>query len=70
MREWNKVRGALEHSVISAVNVTETLTKLIHKGGEPRRGKVATCARWRGPTAFCSRVVRARPWRVNVVWLP
>lgn len=35
-RGWEKVRGALEHAVISAVNVTETLTKLIHKGGEPR----------------------------------
>ena len=35
-RGWEKVNGALEHSVISAVNLTESITKLIRQGGEPR----------------------------------
>ena len=33
---WEKVQAALEHSVISAVNLTESMTKLIRQGGEPR----------------------------------
>jgi ribonuclease VapC len=33
---WEKVEAALEHSVISAVNLTESMTKLIRQGGEPR----------------------------------
>jgi len=33
---WEVVQGVLEHSVICAVNLTETITKLIHRGGEPR----------------------------------
>ena len=35
-RGWEAVQAALEHSVICAVNLTETMTKLIHKGGGPR----------------------------------
>ena len=33
---WEKVSAALEHSVISAVNLAESMTKLIRQGGEPR----------------------------------
>jgi PIN domain nuclease of toxin-antitoxin system len=33
---WEKVKAALDQSVISAVNLTETMTKLIRQGGEPR----------------------------------
>jgi len=33
---WEKVEAALEHSVISAVNLTESMTKLVRQGGEPR----------------------------------
>ena len=33
---WEKVDAALDRSVICAVNLAETLTKLIRKGGEPR----------------------------------
>jgi ribonuclease VapC len=33
---WEKVNAALDHSVISAVNLTESMTKLIRMGGEPR----------------------------------
>ena len=33
---WEKVEAAVEHSVISAVNLTESMTKLIRQGGEPR----------------------------------
>ena len=33
---WEKVEGALDHSVISAVNLTESMTKLIRQGGEAR----------------------------------
>jgi ribonuclease VapC len=33
---WETVDAALEHSVICAVNLTESIAKLIHKGGEPR----------------------------------
>ena len=33
---WEKVNAALEHSVISAVSLTESMTKLIRQGGEPR----------------------------------
>lgn len=33
---WEKVQAALDHSVISAVNLTESMTKLIRQGGEPR----------------------------------
>jgi ribonuclease VapC len=33
---WESVEAAMEHSVISAVNLTESMTKLIRQGGEPR----------------------------------
>ena len=33
---WEKVSAAVEHSVISAVNLAESMTKLIRQGGEPR----------------------------------
>jgi PIN domain nuclease of toxin-antitoxin system len=33
---WEKVQAALEQSVLSAVNLTESMTKLIRQGGEPR----------------------------------
>ena len=33
---WEKVNAALDHSVISAVSLTESMTKLIRQGGEPR----------------------------------
>lgn len=33
---WEKVRTVLEQSVISAVSLAETMTKLIRHGGEPR----------------------------------
>jgi len=33
---WEKVQAALDHSVISAVNLTESMTKLIRQGGQPR----------------------------------
>lgn len=33
---WEKVGAALDRSVVCAVNLAETLTKLVHKGGEPR----------------------------------
>ena len=33
---WEKVQSALEHSVISAISLTESMTKLIRQGGEPR----------------------------------
>ena len=33
---WEKVDAALGRSVICAVNLAETLTKLVHKGAEPR----------------------------------
>lgn len=33
---WEQVQAALEHSVISAVNLTESMTKLIRRGGDPR----------------------------------
>jgi ribonuclease VapC len=33
---WDKVQAALEHSVISAISLTESMTKLIRQGGEPR----------------------------------
>jgi ribonuclease VapC len=33
---WEKVNAALESSVISAVNLTESMTKLIRLGGESR----------------------------------
>ena len=35
-RGWEKVQAALEHSVVSAVNLAESMTKLIRQGGEPR----------------------------------
>ena len=35
-RGWEKVNAALENSVISAVNLTESMTKLIRLGGESR----------------------------------
>jgi ribonuclease VapC len=35
-RGWEKVAVALERSVICAVNLAESFTKLVHKGGEPR----------------------------------
>jgi len=34
-RGWEQVDAALESSVVCAVNLTESITKLIHKGGEP-----------------------------------
>ncbi len=34
-RGWEHVQAALDHSVISAVNLTESMTKLIRQGGEP-----------------------------------
>jgi PIN domain nuclease of toxin-antitoxin system len=33
---WEKVDGVLEQSVICAVNLAESLGKLVQKGGEPR----------------------------------
>ena len=33
---WEKVNAALEQSVISAVHLAESMTKLIRQGGEPR----------------------------------
>jgi PIN domain nuclease of toxin-antitoxin system len=33
---WEKVDAALEHSVISAITLTESMTKLIRQGGESR----------------------------------
>ena len=33
---WERVNAALERSVISAVNLTESMTRLIRQGGEPR----------------------------------
>jgi ribonuclease VapC len=33
---WEVVQGVLPHSAICAVNLTEAITKLIRKGGEPR----------------------------------
>lgn len=35
-RGWEKVGAALDRSVICAVNLAESLTKLVHKGGDPR----------------------------------
>jgi len=35
-RGWEKVNAALEHAVISAIHLTESMTKLIRQGGEPR----------------------------------
>jgi PIN domain nuclease of toxin-antitoxin system len=35
-RGWEKVDAALDRSVICAVNLAESLTKLVHKGGNPR----------------------------------
>lgn len=35
-RGWEKVDAALDRSVICAVNLAESLTKLMHKGGDPR----------------------------------
>ena len=35
-RGWEKVDAALDRSVICAVNLAESLTKLVHKGGDPR----------------------------------
>src|SRR5205823_4437031 len=34
---WEKVNAALEHSVISAVSLAESMTKLIRQGGEPNQ---------------------------------
>ena len=31
---WERVQAALEHSVISAVNLAESMTNLIRQGGE------------------------------------
>lgn len=33
---WEKVNATLDRSVISAINLTESMTKLIRQGGEPR----------------------------------
>lgn len=33
---WEKVEAALERSVMSAISLTESMTKLIRQGGEPR----------------------------------
>jgi PIN domain nuclease of toxin-antitoxin system len=33
---WEKVNAALQHSVISAINLAESMTRLIRQGGEPR----------------------------------
>jgi ribonuclease VapC len=33
---WEKVNAALEHSVISAVSLAESMTRLIRQGGDPR----------------------------------
>lgn len=33
---WEKVEAALDRSVLCAVNLAESLTKLVHKGGDPR----------------------------------
>jgi PIN domain nuclease of toxin-antitoxin system len=33
---WEKVNAALDRSVISAINLAESMTKLIRQGGEPR----------------------------------
>jgi PIN domain nuclease of toxin-antitoxin system len=35
-RGWERVNAALDRSIICAVNLAESLTKLVHKGGEPR----------------------------------
>jgi PIN domain nuclease of toxin-antitoxin system len=35
-RGWEKVDVALDRSVICAVNLAESLAKLVHEGGEPR----------------------------------
>jgi PIN domain nuclease of toxin-antitoxin system len=35
-RGWEKVDAALNQAVICAVNLAESLTKLVHKGAEPR----------------------------------
>ena len=33
---WERVNAALQHSVISAITLTESMTKLIRRGGESR----------------------------------
>lgn len=35
-RGWEKVDTALDRSVICAVNLAESIAKLVHKGGDPR----------------------------------
>ena len=65
---WEKVNAALEHSVISAVSLTESMTKLIRHGGEPRlverllRALDLEVIPWDAELAWASRDLCPRAW--------
>lgn len=55
---WENVEGVIEQSVISAVNLAETMTKLIRQGGEPR-----LVERW-----LQSLGLEVIPWDEELAW--
>ena len=79
------VRAAMGAAVVSAVNLTETMAKLIRAGGEPRlverylRGlqleimpwdEAGTFAHWHGPSPSPLRTGLAWPSRGICAWRP
>jgi PIN domain nuclease of toxin-antitoxin system len=67
-RGWEKVSAALDRSVISAINLTESMTKLIRQGGEPRlverllRALDLEVIPWDEEQAWASRDLCALAW--------
>jgi len=65
---WEKVNAALDRSVISAINLTESMTKLIRQGGEPRlverllRALDLEVIPWDEELAWASRDLCALAW--------
>lgn len=65
---WEVVQAALGESAVCAVNLTETITKLIRKGGEPRlverylRGLPMPILPWDEELAWESRDLAPLAW--------
>ncbi len=65
---WEKVNAALDRSVISAINLAESMTKLIRQGGEPRlverllRALDLEVIPWDEELAWASRDLCALAW--------
>jgi ribonuclease VapC len=65
---WDVVQAALGESAVSAINLTETITKLTRKGGEPRlmerylRGLPMPILPWDEELAWESRDMAPLAW--------